>query len=97
MNTENPAGDRITRIRDALTSGLETDLVEIQDQSELHAGHAGASTGMGHFHVRIVSSKFQGLRPVDRHRLVYQAMGELMRTDIHALGIDALTPEEAAA
>jgi BolA protein len=97
MNTESRAGDRITRIRDALTGGLETDVVEIQDQSALHAGHAGARSGLGHFYVRIVSPKFQGLRPVDRHRLVYQAMGELMRTDVHALGIDALTPEESAA
>ena len=94
MNAGNGAGDRISRIRDALEREFTPCVVEIKDQSHLHAGHAGARTGMGHFQVRIVSPGFTGLSLVERHRAIYRAVGDLMRTDIHALGIDALAPEE---
>jgi BolA protein len=77
------------RLREAL--GAER--VEIADESSQHAGHAGAKSG-GHFTVTVVSMKFAGLNAVQRHRLVYDALGDLMRTDIHALAIRALTPGE---
>ncbi len=66
----------------------------VKDQSHLHAGHAGAQDGKGHFDVRIVSEKFANLNRLARHRAVFAALGELMNTDIHALKIDAQTPEE---
>jgi BolA protein len=86
--------DRIHRIRAALEKGLETDDIAIRDDSHLHVGHPGAKSGLGHFHVTIRSERFSGVGPIDRHRLVYDALGELMQTDIHALSIRALAPEE---
>lgn len=70
--------------------------IEIDDDSALHAGHAGARLGGGHFRLRIVAECFRGKTTVARHRLVYDALGELMRTRIHALAIQALTADEAA-
>ena len=63
------------------------------DESSQHAGHAGARGG-GHFAATIVSNRFEGLNAVQRHRLVYEALGDLMKTDIHALSVRALTPKE---
>ena len=83
---------RLTRIRDALLLVFPDAQVELEDESHLHAGHAGAATGRGHFRLRIVSAAFAGLNPVARHRAVYGAVGALMETDIHALSIDARTP-----
>ncbi len=87
--------DRITRIRDALTSHLQPTHLNIEDDSHRHAGHAGAADGRGHFNVQIVSLAFEGKLPIARHRLVYAALGDMMTTDIHALSIEARTPEEA--
>ncbi|HZX31187.1 MAG TPA: BolA family protein [Rhodocyclaceae bacterium] len=67
--------------------------LEIADDSHLHAGHAGAREG-GHFRVAIVSAAFTGKNTVARHRLVYDAVGDLMRGRIHALAIDARAPDE---
>lgn len=89
------APSRINRIVGELRRGLHTDQVELIDDSHLHVGHAGARDGRGHFRVRVVSADFGGLRPLQRHQLVYRCLGELMQTDIHALNIVALTPEEA--
>lgn len=86
--------DRIHRIRAALAEGLDTDDIAIRDDSHLHVGHAGAATGLGHFHVTIRAPKFTGVSPIQRHRLVYDALGDLMQTDIHALQIRAFAPEE---
>ncbi len=88
--------NRIEKIRSALQSGLQTQQVEIEDDSHLHAGHAGAASGRGHFTVKIVSEAFAGKSPVARHRMVYAAVDALMQTDIHALSIRALTPQEQA-
>lgn len=88
--------DRLERIRAQLAGALPVTAVELIDDSHRHAGHAGARDGRGHFRLRIVSSAFAGLRPLQRHQLVYRALDELMRTDIHALSITALTPEELA-
>ena len=87
--------NRAERICARLHSTLHTDQVELIDDSHLHAGHAGARDGKGHFRVRIVSADFSGLRTVQRHQLVYRSLGDLMQSDIHALGIAALTPAEA--
>lgn len=86
--------ERIQRIRTALAQGLDTDDIAIRDDSHLHVGHPGAATGLGHFFVTIRSPKFTGVSPIQRHRLVYDALGELMQTDIHAVQIRALAPEE---
>jgi len=87
--------NRAERIVDELRQALHTDQVELVDESHLHAGHAGAKEGKGHFRVRVVSADFDGLRTLQRHQLVYRSLGELMQTDIHALSIAALTPDEA--
>ena len=69
--------------------------LSIEDDSHLHAGHAGARSGGGHYRLTLVSDQFIGRSTVARHRMVYDALGELMRTRIHALAIRALTAEEA--
>jgi BolA protein len=86
---------RVDAIRAHLQAALHTRTVEVIDDSRLHVGHAGARDGKGHFRVRIVSEDFRGLRAVQRHQLVYSSLGALMQTDIHALGVTALTPDEA--
>jgi BolA protein len=86
---------RAERIRERLTERFSPAALELVDESHLHAGHAGARTGKGHFRVRIVSQAFAGQPAVRRHRMVYDALGELMSDDIHALSIEALTPAEA--
>jgi BolA protein len=68
---------------------LQPTLLEVRDDSALHAGHVGAQAGGGHYHLTIVSPLFEGRRTLERHRLVYEALGDMMRHDIHALAIDA--------
>lgn len=87
---------RVDRIRAALEQAFAPDRLDIEDQSHLHVGHAGAATGRGHFRVDIVSARFRDMTPVQRHRAVYAALGELMQTDIHALSVSARTPEDDA-
>jgi BolA protein len=84
--------ERVAAIRAALEAALAPASLEVVDESHLHAGHAGARDGRGHFRVRIESEAFAGMKPLARHRAVYAALGELMTTDIHALAIDAATP-----
>ncbi len=86
---------REDRIRQALSANLQPEALAIDDESHRHVGHAGAATGRGHFAVRIVSPVFRGVTAIERHRMVYAALGSLMETDIHALSIQARTPEEA--
>ena len=81
------------RIRERLVA-LEPETFTLEDESAQHKGHVGAAGGGGHFRLTIVSPKFRSLTTLARHRLVYEAMGELMQRDIHALSITALTPEE---
>jgi BolA protein len=86
--------ERTTTIERLLTDVfLPTDLL-VKDQSHLHAGHAGAEEGKGHFDVRIVSDKFAGQSRINRHRMVYDALGSFMQSDIHALSITAETPQD---
>jgi len=85
---------RIKQIRASLSAALKPVELEITDESHKHAGHAGAKSGKGHFHVRIISEQFRDLSLVGRHRLIYTAIGDLMETDIHALSIEAAPPSE---
>ena len=66
----------------------------VKDQSHLHAGHVGAQEGKGHFDVRIVSDKFDGQNRISRHRMVYDALGSFMQSDVHALRINAISPAD---
>jgi BolA protein len=84
---------RLERLTQRLQA-LEPTRLDLEDDSHHHAGHAGAADGRGHFSVLIVSKRFDGLRQLQRHRLVYEAVGDLMATDIHALSIHALAPDE---
>lgn len=86
---------RVERIRAALQDAFAPSRLEVVDDSHRHAGHAGARDGRGHFNVEIVSQAFAGLSPLARHRRVYAALGDMMTTDIHALSIQAMTPDEA--
>ena len=87
---------RPERIRARLEQGLVPLELSVDDESYLHAGHPGARGGRGHFRVRIVSRAFEGLSGLQRHRLVYQTLGDLMTDEIHALSIEALAPAELA-
>lgn len=85
---------RVDRLTERLQA-LEPDHLEVIDNSHHHAGHAGAADGRGHFSVLVVSKQFAGLNTLRRHRLVYETVGDMMITDIHALSIEALAPGEA--
>ena len=84
--------NRVARIQALLEAAFSPFELDVQDDSYLHAGHAGARDGKGHYSVRIVSTVFQNKRPLDRHRLVFEALGDMMVTDIHALKVTAQTP-----
>ncbi|WP_428096661.1 BolA family protein [Candidatus Rariloculus sp.] len=86
---------RIASIRALLDAALAPTELEIIDESDKHAGHAGARDGKSHFRVRIVSARFQGAKPLERHRLVFDALGDMLETDIHALSVVAQAPAEA--
>lgn len=81
-------------LRERISAALQPLSLEIDDESHLHAGHPGARSGRGHFRVKIVASQFENLRQLQRHRLVYEAVGDLMESDVHALSIHALAPDE---
>jgi BolA protein len=88
---------RAAAIESRLVEALAPVLLVVTDDSHKHRGHAGAADGRSHFSVRVVSAAFAGLRPLARHRRVYEALGTLMATDIHALAIEALAPGEPGA
>lgn len=87
--------DLISLIESRLREALAPSLLQVWDDSEAHKGHAGAAQGGGHFEVLITSAAFEGLRPIARHRLVYDAVSDLMHSRIHALSINAKTPQES--
>jgi len=89
--------ERVKLIRERLRDGLGAQAVEVQDDSHKHIGHEGAKDGRGHFSVAVVAAAFEAKSLVERHRMVYEAVGDLMETDIHALSIQARTPAEATA
>jgi BolA family transcriptional regulator, general stress-responsive regulator len=86
---------RLDRLDSRLRAALAPVDLEIIDDSHRHAGHAGAADGRGHFTIIVVSERFRGLPVVRRHRLVYEAVGDMMSTDVHALSIQALAPGES--
>lgn len=86
--------DRPAAIRARLEAALAPDNLIITDESHLHAGHPGAAAGGGHFAVGIVADSFRGRSLLERHRMVYTALGDLIPDEIHALSIQAKAPEE---
>ncbi len=86
--------DRVQLIRDCLTEAFKPEQLNIEDESHLHAGHAGARAGGGHFSVTIVSEVFAEQSLIQRHRAVYSALQSLIPAEIHALSIQAKTPAE---
>lgn len=85
--------DTIAEIKTRLAV-LQPETIEIVDESAQHAGHAGARSGGGHYQLTIISPVFSGQNIVARHRAIYQALGDLMSTRVHALSITAHSPEE---
>ena len=81
------------QIKQLLNDAFKPELLEIIDNSAAHAGHAGTKSG-GHYHVTIVAEAFEGKSLVQRHQLIYKALGDMMKQQIHALGINALSPSE---
>lgn len=92
-----PREARAAVIEARLREALAPEALVLTDDSHKHRGHAGAADGRSHFSVRVVSAAFAGLRPIARHRRIYEALGTLMDTDIHALAIEALAPGEPGA
>ena len=83
---------RIKLIQDGLQS-LNPIKIDIVDEGHLHVGHAGAKSG-GHFKLYIVSNHFKGQSMIDRHKLIYKSLDNLMNTEVHALSFKAISPEE---
>lgn len=83
---------RVAQIEATLQAAFAPEALTVTDESHLHAGHAGAREGKGHFRVDIVAAAFAGMNPVQRHRAVYAALDALMQSDIHALAISARPP-----
>lgn len=83
---------REERLRQRLIEEFRPLELQVDDESHLHAGHAGAAGGASHFRIRIVAEAFRGKLPVARHRMIYAALGDLMKSEIHALAIDASPP-----
>ena len=81
--------DRVTAIRERLHRAFSPERLDIRDDSALHAGHAGARDGAGHYAVTIRAEAFRGRTRIERHRMVYEAVADLMPREIHALSIDA--------
>lgn len=86
--------ERIEKMRERLVATFNPVECQLVDDSHMHVGHAGAASGAGHYSVRLVSERFDGLNRVARHRLVYDCLRDMMLSDIHALNIIALTPSE---
>ncbi|GMR20638.1 MAG: hypothetical protein BMS9Abin36_1234 [Gammaproteobacteria bacterium] len=86
--------DRVDEIEHRLRNTLTPESLKIENESHLHAGHAGAQGGAGHYAVTIVSERFEGKNAVQRHQLVYSAVKDMMPGEIHALRISAYAPKE---
>jgi BolA protein len=84
--------ERVNTIEKLLIDAFAPSEVLVKDQSHLHAGHAGAQEGKGHFDVKVVSEEFTGQSRINRHRMVYDALGSFMQSDVHALRINAISP-----
>lgn len=86
--------ERIEEIRSRLEQAFTPESLMVEDQGHLHIGHEGAKDGRGHFRVMIVTDAFNGLSMIKRHRAIYEQMGSLMQSDIHALAIEAIAGDE---
>ena len=84
---------RIEQMR-SLLAVFQPVQIEIIDDSHKHAGHEGARSGGGHYTLHIVSAEFAGKPTLARHRMIYSALGDMMKHEIHALNIKAYTPQE---
>lgn len=84
----------VESIRKLLTDAFQPSVLEIIDDSAAHAGHAGSRDGGGHYFITIMADAFEGKNLVKRHQLIYGALGDMMKNEIHALGINALSPSE---
>lgn len=88
---------RIAAFDEDLRRAFQVQSLKIEDESHLHAGHAGAASGGGHFKLEIVAPEFKGLNLVARHRAIYAALNQHIPKEIHALTISALAPDEVLA
>ena len=86
--------ERVATIEQLLVTAFSPTELLVKDQSHLHAGHAGAQEGKGHFEVKIVSDRFAGQSRIARHRMIYDALGSFIDSDIHALSINAVSPSD---
>lgn len=86
--------DRKAEITRRLKEAFDPETLGVEDESYQHHGHEGAKDGRGHFRVLIISSKFDGKSMIERHRMIYRSLDEMMTLDIHALAIDAWSPDE---
>jgi BolA family transcriptional regulator, general stress-responsive regulator len=93
-HTDTRVSPRVDRIRDRLQAAFRPTRLDVVDDSHRHAGHPGVRDGRGHFTVVIVSGSFAGLSKLERHRAVFDAVQDLMATDIHAMSIHAFAPGE---
>lgn len=90
------SNERIQLIHSRLTEALSPSELDVIDESHLHEGHPGAKeSGGGHFNIQIVSEAFLDKSAIERHRMIYMALGDAMGTEIHALSINAQTPQES--
>ena len=87
----NPVTAEVLKERLAAAFGTQ---IEVEDESHLHVGHAGAKDGGKHFRVKVITPKFEGLNTIARHRLVYDAVSDWMNKEIHALAITAQVPDQ---
>jgi len=86
--------DRVEMIKARCNAAFTPTELDVVDESHKHVGHAGAAGGGGHFKMRIVAPEFAGKNLLERHRMVYEAMGEAMHHEIHALSVKAYSPDE---
>lgn len=86
--------ERMARIRARIEEKLSPEHFDLIDESHKHAGHAGARSGAGHFDALIVAEAFEGVRPLQRQRMVFDALGEMMNTEIHAFNMQCKAPSE---
>ena len=84
--------ERMAAIRERIEAALDVHEIEVHDESHMHVGHAGAKDGRGHFSVTVVSPDFEGMTRLQRHQKIYEAMGDLMASDIHALRMKLVAP-----
>lgn len=96
MSGHNIPQKRVAMIRQRLTDSLSPSSLEVIDDSHKHVGHVGAASGGGHFTVHIVAEAFVGKSLIQRHRTIYNVLGDAMENDIHALSIKAYTPAETS-